>query len=147
MNQALILFALRAVSGLLLLTILLGLFVVIWKEFRSAAEQTAPQRKIYGRLNVLREIDGSYRVTGETYPLLPLTSLGRSPTNSIPIPDTFASSEHALVTLRDGQWWLEDRQSRNGTTLNDLPVKQPVVITHGDFIGIGTVRFHVELES
>lgn len=147
MNEALILFALRLVSGLLLLAMLAGLFVIIWKEYRSAAGQPQAHRRVYGKLNVLREIDGAYRVTGETYPLLPLTSMGRSPTNSVPIPDSFASSEHALVVLRDGQWWLEDRQSRNGTTLNDLPVTQPVVITQGDVIGIGTVRFHVELGS
>ncbi len=146
MNQTLILFALRFVSGLLLLSILVGLFIIVWKEYRSTTGQSEAHRRVYGTLKVLRELDGMYRITGETYPLLPLTSLGRSPTNSIPIPDTFASSEHAMVTLRDGQWWLEDRQSRNGTTLNDLPVTQPVVITQGDVIGIGTVRFHVELE-
>lgn len=146
MTQALILFALRLISGLVLLAILIGLFVITWKEYRSTAGQPEAQRRVYGRLKVLREMDGTYRVTGESYPLLPLTSMGRSPTNSIPIPEPFASSEHALVTLRDGQWWLEDRRSRNGTTLNDLPVTQPVVITQGDVIGIGTVRFHVELE-
>jgi hypothetical protein len=147
MTQALILFALRLISGLVLLAILTGLFVITWKEYRSAAGRPEAQRRVYGRLKVLREMDGTYHVTGESYPLLPLTSLGRSPTNSIPIPEPFASSEHALVTLRDGQWWLEDRQSRNGTTLNDLPVTQPVVITQGDVIGIGMVRFHVEMET
>ena len=85
-------------------------------------------------------------VTGETYPLLPLTSLGRSPTNTVPINDSFASSEHALVAFRNGQWWLEDRRSRNGTLLNDMPVTQPVVITDGDIIGIGKIKFRLELE-
>lgn len=86
-------------------------------------------------------------LTGEDYPLLPLTSLGRSPTNTIPINDTFASSEHALVAMRNGQWWIEDRKSRNGTLLNDLPVTEPIVITHGDIIGIGTMKFRLELEA
>jgi pSer/pThr/pTyr-binding forkhead associated (FHA) protein len=85
-------------------------------------------------------------VTGETYPLLPLTSLGRSPTNTIRINDTFASGDHALLAMRSGQWWLEDRRSRNGTMLNDLRVTQPVVVTDGDVIGIGNIKFRVELE-
>jgi pSer/pThr/pTyr-binding forkhead associated (FHA) protein len=59
--------------------------------------------------------------------------------------DTFASSEHALVAMRDGQWWLEDRQSRNGTTINEIPINQAVVIADGDIIGIGTVRYRVNL--
>jgi pSer/pThr/pTyr-binding forkhead associated (FHA) protein len=95
----------------------------------------------------MREIDHALVVTGQTYPLLPLTSLGRAPTNSIPIPDDFASGEHCLLALRSGQWWLEDRQSKNGTTINGVPVTQPLIITDGDVIGIGSTRFRLELEQ
>jgi pSer/pThr/pTyr-binding forkhead associated (FHA) protein len=98
-------------------------------------------------LIALQEVNGSYIVTGTNYPLLKLTSLGRSPTNTITIDDTFASSDHAFVALRSGQWWLEDRQSRNGTTLNEVPITQPVIITDGDIIGIGRNRFRLELEQ
>jgi len=84
--------------------------------------------------------------TGEEYPLLSLTSLGRAPTNTISINDTFASSEHALLAMRNGQWWIEDRRSRNGTLLNDIPVTEPMVIIHGDIIGIGSIKFRLELE-
>jgi hypothetical protein len=30
--------------------------------------------------------------------------------------------------------------------LNSVRIKQPVVITHGDIIGIGNMHFRVELE-
>jgi hypothetical protein len=141
-----ILFVLRLLSGLLLLAILIALFVVIWRDYRTSIKDAELDRRVYGRLAVLRNIDGVDVVTGESYPLLPLTSLGRSPTNTIRINDSFASSEHALVALRNGQWWLEDRQSRNGTLLNDMRVNQPVVITDGDIIGIGNIKFRLELE-
>lgn len=137
---------LRLISGLLLIGLLIALFFILWREYRSTATHVAAQRRSYGQLIVLREIDGRLMMTGEAYPLLPLTSLGRSPTNSIPIDDTFASGEHALVAMRGGQWWLEDRQSRNGTLLNDIPVIEPMVITHGDIIAIGQIKFRVELE-
>ena len=84
---------------------------------------------------------------GRLIPLLPLTSLGRSPTNTIPIHDNYASGEHALVALRGGQWWLEDRQSRNGTMINGMPITQPVIITDGDIIGVGNLSFRLELEQ
>jgi len=142
-----VLFVLRLASGVLLLLILFSLFMVMWRDYRSTATEVLATQRVYGQLIAMREIDGSYVVTGETYPLLPLTSLGRSPTNTICIDDNFASSEHALVAMRNGQWWLEDRHSRNGTMLNDMLINQPIVITHGDVIGIGSMKFRLQLES
>ncbi|MBC7809568.1 MAG: FHA domain-containing protein [Burkholderiales bacterium] len=147
MNADILLFALRLISGLLLLLLLFVLLVVMWRDYRSVTNDAEVKRRKYGRLIQLQEIDGAYVVTGESYPLLPLTSLGRSPTNTVPINDTFASSEHALVSLRDGQWWLEDRQSRNGTTLNEMAIDQPIIVTDGDVIGIGHLRYRLEMES
>jgi hypothetical protein len=141
-----ILLLLRFISSFLLIGLLFTLFVIIWREYRSMSVQVESRRRSYGQLVVLREIDGRLMLTGETFPLLPLTSMGRSPTNTIPINDTFASSEHALVAMRNGQWWIEDRKSRNGTLLNDLPITESMVITHGDIISIGKMKFRLELE-
>ncbi len=146
MEPELILFLLRLASGLLLIAVLALLFVAMWRDYRSAVVQTEASRRAYGKMVELREIDDAYVATGQTFPLLPLTSLGRSPTNTIPINDDFASGEHALVALRNGQWWLEDRQSRNGTTINGMPITQPVIITDGDIIGVGRFRLRLELE-
>lgn len=137
---------LRLVSALLLIGFLAAIFILLWREFHRATRFESAPRRSYGRLIVLHQIDGRYLTTGESHPLQPLTSLGRSPTNTIRTEDTFASGEHALLALRHNQWWLEDRQSRNGTLLNDVPITQPVVITDGDIIGIGSLRFRLELE-
>jgi hypothetical protein len=113
LSTEIVLFLLRLASGLLLISLLVALFVVVWRDYRAAFEQVRVTRRAYGQLVGLRPIDGKLVVTGDTYPLLAVTSLGRSPTNSITIEDSFASGEHALVAMRNGQWWLEDR-SRNG---------------------------------
>jgi len=141
-----ILFVLRLVSGAILLGIMGVLFLALWRDYQSAIVQTQAQRRIYGRLVEVTENDENYADTEVYYPLLPLTSIGRAPTNTIPLNDDFASGEHALVALRNGQWWLEDRQSRNGTLINGLPIHDPIVITDGDIIGVGHRRFRVELE-
>jgi hypothetical protein len=146
-SNEVILLVLRVISGLLLLLFLAALFRILWREQRQATTDIEIKGRSYGYLVVLREIDGHYHITGEKYALRPITSLGRSPTNTVPIADNFASSEHALVTLRQGQWWLEDRNSRNGTLLNNVPVKQAVVLTEGDIIGIGQLRLRMELEN
>jgi pSer/pThr/pTyr-binding forkhead associated (FHA) protein len=83
---------------------------------------------------------------GAVFPLLPITSFGRAPANTVHLPDSFASSHHALLTLRTGRWWLEDRGSRNGTTLNGQLVESSTVVSAGDLIGVGRVEFKVELE-
>ncbi|MEP7290636.1 MAG: hypothetical protein ABI835_02585 [Chloroflexota bacterium] len=85
MSTDLTLFLLRLISGLLIIGVLVLLFVVMWRDYRSAVVQVESSRRAYGRLVELREIDNGYALTGQTYPLLPLTSLGRSPTNTIPI--------------------------------------------------------------
>lgn len=140
------LFLLRLVSGFLLLLILGALFLAIWRDYQGAVDQLLADRRSYGRLVELQEVDGALVAVGKEHPLLPLTSLGRSPTNHIVISDSFASAEHALVALRNNQWWLEDRRSRNGTSLNEIPITEPVVMTDGDIIGVGHRRFRLELE-
>ncbi len=147
MDTQVILFLLRLVSGLLLLALLGLLFIVMWRDYRSAVAEAEAKKRTHGQLIAMREIDGKYILTGTAYPLMPLTSLGRAPTNTILVEDNFASSEHCILAQRNGQWWLEDRQSRNGTTLNELLVKNPVVITDGDIIGIGNMRYRLELEK
>lgn len=147
MDIDLLLFLLRIVSALLLLAMVGALFWFIWRDYRITLSQINANRRAYGNLVAMREVDGVYVMVGDIYPLMPLTSLGRSPTNSIQVNDNFASSEHALIARRNGQWWLEDRGSRNGTTLNNAMINRVVVITSGDIIGIGNMRYRVDLEN
>lgn len=141
------LFGLRFISGLLLAAWLLALFVMLWRSFQSAASQAEVRRRVYGQLLVLLAVDGTYTRTGEAYPLYPLTSLGRAPTNTIVLDDSFSSSEHAVIALREGRWWLEDRRSRNGTLLNGEPVTEALVVTDGDILSIGNTHLQVSLDE
>lgn len=147
MSTEVVLFLLRVASAGLLLAFLAALYLMLFREYRSTAKKLEANRRRYGQLVALQAIDGTYVMLGETYPLLPLTSMGRAPTNSIVVKDSFASNEHAQIVLRSGHWWLEDRRSRNGTTLNEIPVMQPVVMTDGDVVGIGQKRYRLELEK
>jgi hypothetical protein len=140
-----VLLALRFLAGALLLAFLIALFVVLWRDYQMAASAVSETKRQRGRLVVIASTD-EVASTGDSYPLLPITSLGRGPTNTIVLPDTFCSQEHALVTRRGGQWWLEDRNSSNGTRLNGERVAEPVVISSGDVIEVGQVQLKLELE-
>ena len=140
-----ILLMLRVVTGALLLGFMSAVFLVLWRDYQVVADPLGVGRRRRGRLVVLASEDGIVEA-GASYALLPATSIGRSLNNTIAINDSFCSQEHALVSWRGGQWWLEDRDSRNGTRLNDEPVHEPVVISSGDVIGLGRVALKVELE-
>lgn len=146
MSIELLLFSLRIASTVFLLSILALILYTIWREHQAIIQRIQASRRSYGQLVAIVEVDEQYMTTGESYPLLPLTTFGRSPTNTIMVKDTFASSEHARIYLKDGQWWLEDCNSRNGTTLNELPIKEQIIMTDGDMIGIGETRFRLDLE-
>jgi hypothetical protein len=114
-------------------------------DTRLALAQVAAQSQGHGRLIVTDS--GGLPVAPDTaYPLLPFTTIGRAATNTIQLPDSFASTHHALLALRSGQWWLEDRESRNGTLLNGQSLTGPTVISTGDVIGIGRIQLKVELD-
>lgn len=147
MSTEVALFLLRLVSASLLLIILAAIFTILWKDFRNTGTQIELRSHIFGQVSTIHEHNGEHHATGDSFPLRPLTRLGRAPTNDIIVDDTFASSEHAQIVLRDGQWWLEDRNSRNGTMLNGNIINQPVVITAGDIIRIGDKRFRLDMEQ
>lgn len=63
--------------------------------------------------------------------------IGRDAACDVVLDDTSASRRHArLYCDEGGQYWIQDLQSKNGTTLNGAPVASSRV-QNGDRIGIG----------
>lgn len=145
MTPEILLFALRLLGGLLLLLFAAALLWTIRQDMALAANQVASRQHARGRLVIVTAGDSSLEV-GQAFALLPVTSLGRAPSNTVHLADTYASNDHALLTLRSGRWWLEDLGSSNGTTLNDQLLAAPAVVSSGDLIGIGRVTLKVEFE-
>jgi hypothetical protein len=140
-----LLFVLRTLSTILLYAFIGVLLYLLWRDYRATAAQAQDQERLRGRLVVINVADGGLPEQA-VFPVHPLTTIGRAPTNSVVLPDSFASNEHATLTLRGGRWWLQDRDSSNGTSLNGHPLKEPTVIVSGDIIGIGRVQLRLELD-
>jgi len=139
-----ILLGLRLLLALLLYAFLAAVLYMLWRDLRRAAVGHDVARPV-GRLVVL-ETDESDLTVDAVFPLQPVTSVGRSPTNTILLPDTYASGQHFLLSWREGQWWLEDLGSRNGTLLNGTRVTGPTVVSAGDVIRVGHTELRLELE-
>jgi hypothetical protein len=129
---------------LLLYLFLMSVLVFLWRDLRAAARRVSLPRRLLGQLIVV-DAGETGLAPGDTFPLQPLTTLGRGLDNTIVLPEVFASSQHALLALRDAQWWLEDLDSRNGTFLNNHRVAKPAVVHAGDLIGIGRVLLRLEV--
>ena len=87
--------------------------------------------------------------TGQKFPLRDSkVKIGRDPSNQVVIPDdTFASRHHAWITFEEGEFWLEDLGSTNGTLLNGHPVVKRQVLSAGDKVRVGHTEMTFEVEK
>jgi len=110
------------------------------RDLRSATESAVAE---LGRLHVLASPAGDPPV-GAAFSLDAITSLGRDVNNSIVIDDPFASTEHAILTFRGRDWYVEDLESTNGTYVNGNRVDGVAPLGFGDELQVGQVRMRLE---
>ena len=68
-------------------------------------------------------------------------TLGRDPANAVPVVDASVSRKHCLLRREeDGRFQIKDLDSRNGTVINGVPVKEQW-LRHGDEIATGDSVF------
>jgi adenylate cyclase len=71
--------------------------------------------------------------------------LGRTPDNQVVLVSEWVSRQHALVQrMENGEYYLFDLGSRNGTLVNGARVTVPAALQNGDRISFGDyhIRFH-----
>lgn len=64
-------------------------------------------------------------------------TIGRDAGSTVVLTDDYASTHHARLVPRDGQWILEDLGSTNGTYLDRAKVSAPTPLRAGDKVRIG----------
>jgi hypothetical protein len=73
------------------------------------------------------------------YPTEERTTIGRSPDCGIFLDDVTVSRRHAILTERDGGFFIEDQGSLNGTVLNRRRIES-AQLEDGDELQIGKYR-------
>lgn len=70
--------------------------------------------------------------------------MGRSRECDIIINEKFISQKHLIIWYEDGEWYLEDLGSRNGTYVNGQRIRQEVILDTEDQITVGGLNFIFE---
>jgi pSer/pThr/pTyr-binding forkhead associated (FHA) protein len=126
-------------------TISLYIFVgwalyVMWKELKQQSNLLATRQPT--ALTLSQQMDDD---TNKTRFTIPEITIGRDPACNFPLNDSTVSAQHARLSFRQGQWWVEDLRSTNGTFLNQVPVSLPLVVTTGDELRFGQVKFMISI--
>lgn len=95
-----------------------------------------PERGTDGALNLSVVEPAEHR--GRTFPLSDEVTVGRAPGCGVALTDdSFTSSLHARLWRQDGQVWVEDLGSTNGTYLNRRKLTRPAPLSRGDRLQVG----------
>lgn len=76
---------------------------------------------------------------GERVPLRHGFAIGKDPSSDLRIDDGFASGHHAMILMdARGNCSVQDRGSTNGTFVNGVRIHEPVALSHGMTIKVGS---------
>jgi pSer/pThr/pTyr-binding forkhead associated (FHA) protein len=131
----------------LLLIVLLYLFLmqVVLAITRGLSKPVGPKTPaVLGSLVVIDRRSPCTIPLGTSYPLSVRTTIGRGPVNDIQIEDNSVSAQHAHLSYHNGQWYVQDAGSSNGTYVNGLPASDPLAVKEGDKLYIGNIAFQIK---
>ncbi len=113
--------------------------VVVWRDLRRPSEAESDAAASGARLIVVDGGPTSYE-SGHSFAIRGTATIGRGADNAIVLGDPFVSTNHAILTYREGSWWLADLDARNGTWVNSERVKGETRVRQGDVVTLGQVK-------
>jgi len=137
-----LLWAVRIAFLVLLYLFLIRAFAALQAALASE-EAVAARPSGIAHLVVQRSVRGAPRV-GERLPLRAVNAIGRDAGNDVVLNDEAASAKHALLEFAEGEWWIEDSGSTNGTLVNGEVVRSRERVQYGDEVAIGRVALRLE---
>ncbi len=137
--------------GLLWLFFLYAIRVAFVEVKRAKLESEAANKVVPDSTSVTdKKVDLKLKVVepagkkGITFPLDNEITMGRAPGCAVLLDDdNFASSVHARIYKLNGEFWVEDLGSRNGTFVNAVRLEEPIRLRRGDSIRVGSTVLEV----
>ena len=108
------------------------------------ASRPAPAPKDARRRQLYLKVVQPPSHAGRSYDLDDELTIGRSPGCGVAMPeDIYTSTLHARLFRQNGQLWVEDLGSTNGTYVNSEQIAKAVRLGKGDMLQIGSTVFEV----
>ncbi|TDO54953.1 pSer/pThr/pTyr-binding forkhead associated (FHA) protein [Kribbella sp. VKM Ac-2527] len=101
-----------------------------------------PSKKKKGQPGSVTIADGPQAGVGATLSAEPVV-IGRGSDCQIRLDDDYSSTRHARLFQSEGEWWVEDLGSTNGTYLDGQRVSRPVPAEIGGSIRIGRTTLNI----
>lgn len=135
------LYLIRIVFILIIFLFIQGIINTIQKDLESDVTEEAPEIKTK-RLK-LEVIKGSEKIKliKDEIDNLEEIHFGRDITNDIVVEDKYISSSHFKINKINEEYYLEDLNSTNGTTLNNRQIDKAVKLKNNDIISLGEIQF------
>jgi len=131
--RILLILALYAFLGMTLLT--------IWQDLKRTGQQTVTHKIPAIRLEVQMKRRAAVSQIFSQSEII----LGREPACDVPLDDATVSARHAKLSYHHRQWWIDDLNSTNGTSLNNEKLTTATVLATGDEIQCGKASVTVDL--
>ncbi|HEY1444032.1 MAG TPA: FHA domain-containing protein [Acidimicrobiales bacterium] len=113
------------------------------REERTANKAAAPPKQKPRRQLYLKVVQPPSHA-GRSYDLDDELTIGRSPGCGVAMPeDIYTSTLHARLFRQNGQLWVEDLGSTNGTYVNSEQIAKAVRLGKGDMLQVGSTVFEV----
>lgn len=133
---------LRLLFIILLYLFLMQVVIAITRDLKRGKSAAAAPTAL-GRLVVVHS-GPSTLAPGTSFALLPQTTIGRGPTNTIEIKDQTVSSEQTRLWYRNGTWYVQNAGRANGTFVNEQSASEALPAKMGDIIRVGYIRFQLK---
>ncbi|WP_246637626.1 FHA domain-containing protein [Crassaminicella profunda] len=127
----------RYIFILIIYLFILGIIRLIYLDIKSMSGvmDHYPYLKLINRKDQL-----PFKIK-EVYTLDDTMTIGRKKRNDVVINDPFISNEHLKITLDEGEYFVEDLDSANGTYLNGDRIMDIIKLKNGDRIKFGQAEF------
>jgi hypothetical protein len=117
---------------------ILSIIRLIYLDIKGISQEVSDEGRYLKLINNKNTL--SFNVK-EYYPLGEMISIGRSGNNKIVLKDPYISKNHLKIVEDEGDFYVEDLNSANGTYINGEKIMDAVKIKNGDRIKIGQVEF------
>ncbi len=116
---------------------------MIYLDIRRTSKDKRTPKHETSYLEVITNPNKLYFKVEQSYPLEnEVVIIGRGEDCTISIDDLYMSSQNTQLWLEDGEWYIADMGSTNGTYINGEKMEdEPLILDSGDKIRIGQVEF------